>query len=110
MHIARAVDEIYAGELQIGIGVNSGPVLAGTLGGGGHVEFTVIGDAVNTAARVEEATRVTGDTILVTQATRDLLTLPFQGFDERQGVALKGKTTRVQLYAPLVASPATAKA
>jgi adenylate cyclase len=110
LHIAQAVDDAYRGELQIGIGVNSGPVLAGTLGGGGHVEFTVIGDAVNTAARVEEATRVTGDPILLTQATRELLTLPFQGFEERPGVALKGKTARVQLYAPLAASPATAKA
>jgi class 3 adenylate cyclase len=48
-------------------------VLAGTVGGGGHVEFTVIGDAVNTAARVEEVTKLTGDDVLITEATRALL-------------------------------------
>ena len=48
-------------------------MVAGTVGGGGHVEFTVIGDAVNTAARVEEVTRQTGDDILLTEATRCLL-------------------------------------
>ncbi len=42
-------------------GVNSGRVVAGTVGGGGRMEFTVIGDTVNTACRVEAATRETGD-------------------------------------------------
>ena len=100
LDIAQTVQEQYGSSLRIGVGVNSGPVLAGTLGGGGHVEFTVIGDAVNTAARVEEVTRITGDPVLITAATRRLLTLPFQGFEERPEVALKGKTERVRLYAP----------
>jgi class 3 adenylate cyclase len=100
LDIARTVVETWGAELRIGIGVNSGPVLAGTVGGGGHVEFTVIGDAVNTAARVEEVTKLTGDEVLITEATRDLLVLPFRGFEERPTVALKGKSERVRLYAP----------
>jgi adenylate cyclase len=107
LDILRTVREAYGDELRIGIGVNSGPVLAGTIGGGGHVEFTVIGDAVNTAARVEELTRLTGDDVLVTEATHRLLTLPFCGFAERPTMALKGKSERVRLYAPLdAAAPA----
>jgi adenylate cyclase len=94
---------VFGGTLQIGIGVNSGTVLAGTVGGGGHVEFTVIGDAVNTAARVEEATRQTGDTILVTEATLRRLTLPYGGFEPRPGIALKGKREQVPLYAAVTA-------
>ncbi len=100
LDIAAAVRDRYEGRIAVGIGVNSGPVVAGTVGGGGRVEFTVIGDAVNTASRVEAATRETGDDVLITDATRELL--PRVGFDlrERSSVPLKGKQTEVRLWAP----------
>ncbi|HEV3001430.1 MAG TPA: adenylate/guanylate cyclase domain-containing protein [Solirubrobacteraceae bacterium] len=110
LHIVEVVRDAYGDGLRIGVGVNSGPVLAGTVGGGGRVEFTVIGDAVNTAARVEEVTRLTGDDVLITEATRRLLTLPFCGFVERPTIALKGKTERVRLYAPLDAAASAVSA
>jgi len=40
-------------ELAVGIGVNTGPVIAGTVGGGGRLEYTVVGDAVNIAQRLQ---------------------------------------------------------
>jgi adenylate cyclase len=100
LDIAACVRDRYGGRIGVGVGVNSGPVVAGTVGGGGRVEFTVIGDAVNTASRVEAATRETGDDVLITDATRDLL--PRAGFDlrERSAVPLKGKQTEVRLWAP----------
>jgi class 3 adenylate cyclase len=104
LQIAEVVREVYGDTLRIGIGVNSGPVVAGTVGGGGRLEFTVIGDTVNTAARVEEATRETGDVVLVTEATRRLLRFDHGGFVERPGVTLKGKSDVVRLYAPLAAA------
>jgi class 3 adenylate cyclase len=102
--ITEVVDEAYDGGLRIGIGVNSGTVVSGTVGGGGRLEFTVIGDTVNTAARVEEATRETGDPVLVTEATCRLLGADHGGFVERRDVPLKGKTERVRLYAPNAAA------
>ena len=74
--------------------------MAGTIGGGGRLEFTVIGDPVNTAARVEAVTRETGDDVLITEATRCLLLQDHGGFAQRPTVELKGKTERVALYAP----------
>lgn len=110
LDIVGVVRAAYGDALRIGVGVNSGPVLAGTIGGGGHVEFTVIGDAVNTAARVEDVTRLTGDDVLITEATKELLTLPFCRFEERPTIALKGKTERVRLYAPADAAAAAQSA
>jgi adenylate cyclase len=39
--------------LDVGIGVNTGQVIAGTVGGGGRLEYTVVGDAVNVASRLQ---------------------------------------------------------
>jgi class 3 adenylate cyclase len=49
-------------------------VIAGTIGDG-KLEFTLIGDTVNVAARVERLTKTTGDTILLTQQCVDALGL-----------------------------------
>ena len=100
LDIARAVRERYGDELRVGVGVNSGRVVAGTVGGGGRLDFTVIGDPVNTAARVEAATRETGDDVLITAVTHGSLGRDFGGWDERPPVALKGKRQAVSLYAP----------
>jgi adenylate cyclase len=98
--IACTVRQGLAGDLRIGVGVNSGRVVVGTIGGGGRRDFTVIGDPVNTAARVEAATRVTGDDILITEHTLRALGPDGDGFEERPSVPLEGKTATVRLYAP----------
>ena len=99
--LAAAVDIAEAPriELPIGIGLNSGNVVAGNVGGAGRLDFSVIGDVVNTAARVEAATRVTGDVILIAESTRDLLKRPWPPLVRRPEVELKGKTNRVALFA-----------
>jgi adenylate cyclase len=96
--IAEAVEDKFRGDLQIGVGINSGPVIAGSIGGGGRLEFTVIGDPVNVAARVERATRETGDIVLLTEATRCLLTRPHDELEARGSMPLKGKSDGVALW------------
>ncbi|MDT7793425.1 MAG: adenylate cyclase [Mycobacterium sp.] len=96
--IHRLVAERFGGELRIGIGINTGVVIAGTIGGGGHLEFTLIGDTTNVAARVEQLTKTTGDAILLTHQTVDALARRPQGLTDRGSHALKGKSAPVQVF------------
>jgi adenylate cyclase len=102
VHAARAIADAVAAApdftLSIGIGINSGPVVAGNVGGGGRFDFSVIGDTVNVAARVETATRQTGDVILLSEETRRRLREPVDTI-ERDGITLKGKHDPVRIYA-----------
>jgi adenylate cyclase len=96
--IQRLVAERFGGALRIGIGINTGGVIAGTIGGGGKLEFTLIGDTVNVAARVEQLTKTTGDAILLTQQCVDALVSRPAGLTDRGSHGLKGKASAVQVY------------
>ena len=99
LEVVRAVN-VDGAELLVGVGINTGVVIAGSIGGAGRLNFSVIGDAVNVCARVEAATRDTGDHLLLTAATRDALTqrLPLNlARDDRaegQGRARRGPGLR----------------
>jgi class 3 adenylate cyclase len=84
--------------LHIGVGINTGAVVAGSIGGAGRLNFSVIGDPVNVSARVEAATRDTGDHLLLTPHTRDAMTSPVR-LVSRGAIRLKGKTEPVELLA-----------
>ena len=99
MLIGRLVAERFGGELRIGIGINTGQVIAGTIGGGSKLEFTLIGDTVNVAARVEQLTKTTGDTILLTQQTVDHLPSRPIGLVDRGDHVVKGKAAAVNVFA-----------
>ena len=96
--IHRLVAGRFGGALRIGIGINTGVVIAGTIGGGGKLEFTLIGDTVNVAARVEQLTKTTGDAILLTGQTVDALTSRPPSITDRGAHALKGKSTEVRVF------------
>jgi adenylate cyclase len=96
--IQRLVAGRFGGELRIGIGINTGVVIAGTIGAGGKLEFTLIGDTVNVAARVEQLTKNTGDAILLTQQCVAALASRPPGLIDRGFHVLKGKSAAVQVF------------
>ena len=96
--IHRLVAERFGGALRIGIGINTGVVIAGTIGGGGKLEFTLIGDTVNVAARVEQLTKTTGDAIILTQQSVDALVPRPPGLTDRGFHVLKGKSAAVKVF------------
>jgi adenylate cyclase len=96
--IYRRVAKRFGGELRIGIGINTGVVIAGTIGGGGKLEFTLIGDTVNVAARVEQLTKTTGDAILLTQQCVGALASRPPGLVDRGLHVLKGKSAALQVF------------
>jgi class 3 adenylate cyclase len=105
--IHRLVAERFGGDLRIGIGINTGLVIAGTIGGAGKLEFTLIGDTVNVAARVEQLTKTTGDAILLTHQTVDALASRPPGLLDRGAHALKGKSAAIQVFGLDLATPST---
>jgi adenylate cyclase len=96
--IHRLVTQQFDGALRIGVGINTGLVIAGTIGGGSKLEFTLIGDTVNVAARVEQLTKITGDAILLTEQTVDALGSPPLNLIGRGFHVLKGKSAAVQVF------------
>ena len=86
--------------LEAEIGISSGPVIAGNVGGKERIEYTVMGDAVNLAARLQDKTRDTGFPILMSDETyRALKEVPDVGAKPLTDVQIKGKRDRVTVYA-----------
>jgi len=96
--IQQRVHKTFGAEMRIGIGINTGDVIAGTIGGGGKLEFTLIGDPVNVAARVEQLTKETGDSILLTEATVDALRTRPTDLDGRGARVVRGREASVNIY------------
>jgi adenylate cyclase len=101
VELARTINSRRPGGFEVGVGVNTGKVVAGAIGGAGRLSFSVIGDAVNLAERVEASTRDTGDPVLITAATRALLSETIE-VASRGVRRLRGYDREVELFAPLV--------
>ena len=102
-------------EINIGSGVNSGTCIVGNMGSENRLDYSVIGDAVNLAARLEAATRNYKDkdgnvaSLLFSQDTYDLLqdTLLKSHVKEIDKIKVKGKEELITIYSPLSTSSAS---
>lgn len=89
-------------ELEAGIGVASGHVVAGHIGGSDRFEYTVIGDAVNAAARLTELAKDTPGRVLTNAATlRAANEVEQQRWTLMKSVELRGRNKMTQLARPV---------
>ncbi|MFC1745156.1 adenylate/guanylate cyclase domain-containing protein [Candidatus Riflebacteria bacterium] len=88
-------------EIKFGIGLHSGPLIAGNIGTPQRLEYTVIGDTVNTASRIEHATKELDRDILLSQPFFDLLSQALKSsyeFKNIGDVEMRGREDKISLF------------
>ena len=81
----------------MGVGLHSGPVMAGNVGSDRRMEYTAIGDTVNTASRLEGMTKGTPHSLYVADPTRDLLD-DEAGLEYVDEVEVRGRKSGVKVW------------
>ncbi len=91
----------FAGiELKTRIGINTGDVIAGNVGAGDRINYTVYGDAVNLAARLEQLNKERGTLVLMSESTVDLLS-DKTAVEPLGEVVIRGKNNPVRVFKPI---------
>lgn len=98
--LAKEVEEKYHHSLEVGIGIQCGTAVVGNIGTKHRLDFTVIGDVVNTAARLESNAKE-GDWILISQNVYEQVKDKITVKESPKGLQLKGKQGSFQAYSVL---------
>ena len=83
---------------NMGIGLNSGPFMSGNVGSEQRLQYTVIGDTINTASRIEGLTKGTGHIIFLADSTREALVNPPDDLVYVDEFDIRGRQSRVKLW------------
>jgi len=91
----------FAGiELKTRVGINTGDVVAGNVGAGDRINYTVYGDAVNLAARLEQLNKEHGTLVLMSESTADLLS-DKSAVEPLGEIEIRGKDNPVRVFKPI---------
>ncbi len=88
-------------EFRVGVGIHSGTLILGSLGFHKKMEFTALGDTVNTASRIEVLNKSEGTTILLSEQTHDMVRTEFR-WGKSFSAAVKGKEEPLHVYELIV--------
>jgi adenylate cyclase len=83
---------------NMGVGVNSGPVMSGTVGSARRLEYAAVGDTTNTAARLEAMTKGTPHPILIAESTWELLRRSRDDLIFVNELEVRGKQARIKAW------------
>ncbi|MFF0220288.1 adenylate/guanylate cyclase domain-containing protein [Streptomyces vinaceus] len=92
-------DRGIGGPFRMGIGLNSGPVMSGTVGSERRLEYAAVGDTTNTASRLEQLTKQLDHDILLAGSTRRLLPDSPNDVVPVGSVTLRGRVEPVEVFA-----------